>query len=113
MRKIRNVAIAGATALALTFGGVSAATAEENDGENVSLSSQLSSVPTGGSSAFGDANEADDRGTGEDALGEETDDEATPEWLGKWRDLTTLAGLGTVLGAIIGAVNFFQFLNAQ
>lgn len=113
MHKLRNAVIAGAAAVALTLGGTSVAGAAEAPApEDASMSSILSSVPTGGSSALGDATDADDRGTGEDALGEETDEEATPEWLATWRDLTKVAGIGTVVGAIIAAVNFFQFLNA-
>lgn len=111
MHKLRNAVIAGAAAVALTLGGTAVAGAEETVEDNGSFSAP-SFGSSGGSSALGDNTEADDRGTGEDALGEEIDEEATPEWLGIWRDLTTVAGVGTILGAIVGIFNFFQFLNA-
>lgn len=114
MRKLRNSALAAATAVAVTFGGSAVATAQPADEpQNVNLSSALSAGSSGGSSALGDATEGDQTGTGNDALGEEKVPEETPEWLQIWRDLTSLAGIGTVIGGIIGAVNLFNFVNAQ
>lgn len=111
--KFRNAAVATAAALALTFSATTVAgAAEVEEPEQVSLSSAIgTSLSSGNSSAIGDATNADDRTNGEDILGEETDPEA-PEWAQKWASLANLAGLGAVVGAILGGVNFWQYITA-
>ncbi|MGP6175064.1 hypothetical protein [Corynebacterium sp. A21] len=111
--KIRNAAIAATAALALTFSGTAIAGAQETEQpEQVSLSSAIgTSLSSGNSSAIGDATDADERTNGEDILGEETNEDA-PEWATKWANLANLAGLGVIVGGIIGAANFWQYITA-
>ncbi len=117
MRKFRNAAIAAATAVSLTFAGTTIASAQETD-EGVRLSS--------GSSAFGfdlgawslqgedEENPGapiirdEDQVTGGDLLGDVTADD-NPQWAESWKSLTTIGIVGSIIGAIIGGVNWLKF----
>lgn len=92
MRNFRTAALAASTAVAVSFAGTAVASA--------SLSSEV-----------GDKVEADDRVTGVDLLGSETNDKNNPEWSMIWRDVTYAGIAVSVIGAIIGAYNFAVYNN--
>ncbi len=132
--RIRNAAIAGATAIAVAFGGTTIASAEEatND-ENISsnvenTSSDLSSDEdaaseeegNGGSlsSKIGDSDlvdkgEGDDKNTqfnGRDVFGSSKDHDNIPSWAESFYALTIVASIGSLIGLVVGPVaNYFQF----
>ena len=132
--RIRNAAIAGATAIAVAFGGTTIASAEEatND-ENISsnvenTSSDLSSDEdaaseeegNGGSlsSKIGDSDlvnkgPEDDKNTqfnGRDVFGSSKDHDNIPSWAESFYALTIVASIGSLIGLVVGPVaNYFQF----
>ncbi|MGO2695036.1 MAG: hypothetical protein ACTILH_06100 [Corynebacterium casei] len=129
--RIRNAAIAGATAIAVAFGGTTIASAEEatND-ENISsnvegTSSDLSSDPEGEesdggslSSKIGDSglvNKGDDDNkntqfNGRDVFGSSKNFENVPSWAESFYALTIVASIGSLIGLVVGpAANYFQF----
>lgn len=132
--RIRNAAIAGATAIAVAFGGTTIASAEEatND-ESISsnvenTSSDLSSDEdaaseeegNGGSlsSKIGDSDlvdkgEGDDKNTqfnGRDVFGSSKDHDNIPSWAESFYALTIVASIGSLIGLVVGPVaNYFQF----
>ncbi|MGO3199947.1 MAG: hypothetical protein ACTIKY_08335, partial [Corynebacterium casei] len=124
-------AIAGATAIAVAFGGTTIASAEEatND-ENISsnvegTSSDLSSDPEGEesdggslSSKIGDSglvNKGDDDNkntqfNGRDVFGSSKNFENVPSWAESFYALTIVASIGSLIGLVVGpAANYFQF----
>ena len=113
--RIRNAAIAGATALAVAFGGTAVASAESSaTNENTTSSSSSSSSLTqlgkdwGAWSEGEDGKpvvEADDQVTGEDMFGKEVAKDI-PEWASNWKKGATALGITSVIGAIIGAYNY-------
>ena len=131
--RIRNAAIAGATAIAVAFGGTTIASAQQNDEENVSsdaenTSSELSSDEdaaseeegNGGSlsSKIGDSDlvdkgEGDDKNTqfnGRDVFGSSKDHDNIPSWAESFYALTIVASIGSLIGLVVGPVaNYFQF----
>ena len=131
--RIRNAAIAGATAIAVAFGGTTIASAQQNDEENVSsdvenTSSELSSDEdaaseeegNGGSlsSRIGDSElvdkgEGDDKNTqfnGRDVFGSSKDHDNIPSWAESFYALTIVASIGSLIGLVVGpAANYFQF----
>ena len=131
--RIRNAAIAGATAIAVAFGGTTIASAQENEEENVSsnvenTSSDLSSDEdaaseeegNGGalSSKIGDSDlvdkgEGDDKNTqfnGRDVFGSSKDHDNIPSWAESFYALTIVASIGSLIGLVVGPVaNYFQF----
>lgn len=131
--RIRNAAIAGATAIAVAFGGTTIASAQQNDDENVSsdvenTSSDLSSDEdaaseeegNGGSlsSKIGDSElvdkgEGDDKNTefnGRDVFGSSKDHDNIPSWAQSFYALTIVASIGSLIGLVVGPVaNYFQF----
>ena len=131
--RIRNAAIAGATAIAVAFGGTTIASAQQNDEENVSsdvenTSSELSSDEdaaseeegNGGSlsSRIGDSDlvdkgEGDDKNTqfnGRDVFGSSKDHDNIPSWAQSFYALTIVASIGSLIGLVVGpAANYFQF----
>lgn len=135
--RIRNAAIAGATAIAVAFGGTTIASAEEatND-ENISsnvegTSSDLSSDAEGAegtegeesdggslSSKIGDSDlvdkgEDDNKNTqfnGRDVFGSSKDHDNIPSWAESFYALTIVASIGSLIGLVVGpAANYFQF----
>ena len=131
--RIRNAAIAGATAIAVAFGGTTIASAQENEEENVSsnvenTSSDLSSdedaaseeESNGGSlsSKIGDSDlvnkgEDDNKNTefnGRDVFGSSKDHDNIPSWAQSFYALTIVASIGSLIGLVVGPVaNYFQF----
>lgn len=111
MRKFRNAAIAATATIALSFSGNSVAIAEEPAETNLS-SAGFAALSSGNSSQLGDAFNADETITGEDALGETTD-YGDAEWAEIWVNLTKVLGIGTIIGGIIAAVNSFLYTTGR
>lgn len=117
--RIRNAALAGATALAVTFGGSTVAFAQDAtpQDENTSSTTQdngssASNKNTNSeaslSSKIGSKVEGDQAADGTAIFGSSKDFSGQPEWAKILYGLTVVAGLGTLLGTIIGPVhNFF------
>ncbi|WP_193024359.1 hypothetical protein [Corynebacterium casei] len=131
MRNFRTATVAAATAVAVSFTGITAASAAEDEQQHednassfVEGSSVLSSddaqetlssenteeYPTL-SSKFGDLMNADESTSGADFLGNEKgengdDDETNPGWARLWRDGNVVAAIGTVVGGIVAAYNY-------
>lgn len=135
--RIRNAAIAGATAIAVAFGGTTIASAEEatND-ENISsnvegTSSDRSSDAEGAegtegeesnggslSSKIGDSDlvnkgPEDNKTTqfnGRDVFGSSKNFENVPSWAQGFYALTIIASIGSLIGLVVGpAANYIQF----
>ena len=118
--RIRNAAIAGATALAVAFGGTTVAGAVEG-----SSSAEATQTATNeGSSQNGSSNEGqslpnkidqDLKLEGEKAadgtkiFGSSKDFSGQPVWAKVLYSLTILGGIGAVLGGVIGPV--MNFIN--
>ena len=132
--RIRNAAIAGATAIAVAFGGTTIASAEEaNNDTNASAegvsSEGLSSEETASedestegdaslSSKIGDSDlvnkgeddNKDTQFTGADVFGSSKNFENIPSWAEAFYALTIVASLGSLIGLVVGpAANYIQF----
>ncbi|WP_313547549.1 hypothetical protein [Corynebacterium sp.] len=131
--RIRNAAIAGATAIAVAFGGTTIATAAETpaepdtaasaEGSSEGLSSDdaKSEEESNGaslSSRIGDSdlvnkNEDDNKNTqfnGRDVFGSSKDHENIPSWAQSFYALTIVASIGSLIGLVVGpAANYIQF----
>lgn len=122
--RIRNAAIAGATALAVAFGGTTVASAaetiEQDDHTVVVEDQNPSKTAPGGednttpedykpslSSKIGNKLESDKAANGVGIFGSSKDFSGQPAWAKAFYSLTVIAGLGTLLGAIIGPVHNF------
>ena len=123
--RIRNAAIAGATALAVAFGGTTVASAadpvNQNGNEIQVLPQNPSKTAKGGdddqtpedytpslSSKVGHKLEADKAANGVAIFGSSKDFSGQPAWAKVFYGATVLAGVGALLGGIIGPVyNFF------
>lgn len=121
--RIRNAAIAGATALAVAFGGTTVASAQEpvtQDDHNVTVEQQNPSKTAKGgdddngksdgslSSKLGHKLEGDKAANGVGIFGSSKDFSDQPAWAKVFYGATVVAGIGALLGGIIGPVyNFF------
>ena len=123
--RIRNAAIAGATALAVAFGGTTVASADETvnqSGNNVTVEQANPSKTGKGqaedqtpedytpslSSKLGHKLEGDKAANGVAIFGSSKDFSGQPAWAKVFYGATVLAGVGALLGGIIGPVyNFF------
>lgn len=128
--RIRNAALAGATALAVAFGGSTVAFAEtteqgdntvtvEDQSQSNTAQSQSNTAPEGKadttpedytpslSSKIGSKVEGDQAADGTAIFGSSKDFSGQPEWAKILYGLTVVAGLGTLLGTIIGPVHNF------
>ena len=99
MRSFRTAAVAGITALALSLGTASVATAQEDT--NANLSSAFPALSSGGFAAVGEEWDAGTPVTGEDALGEEHRRDELPAWVQNMYDLTWIGAIASVLGVIV------------
>lgn len=131
MRNFRTAAVAAATAVAVSFTGITAASAqdeqqhENNDSSFVEGSSVLSSEDAQShlssenteespnlSSKIGDLMNADEDASGSEIFGDEkgnqgdNGDITNPGWARLWRDGNIVAAIGTVVGGIIAAYNY-------
>ncbi|MDO5032483.1 hypothetical protein [Corynebacterium sp.] len=116
--RIRKAAIAGVTALAVAFGGTAVASAAEGS-SNASTTATATPTPSpdkdtnkkpGGSSALGQALEADKEANAQNIFGQHSSISKEPKWA------QALAGIGiastiiTILGGLVGpALNFFKY----
>ncbi|MFH0410796.1 hypothetical protein ACG98H_01625 [Corynebacterium sp. L4756] len=127
--RIRNAAIAGATAIAVAFGGTTIASAEEaNNDTNASAEGVSSEESASGdesteggaslSSKIGDSglvNKGEDDNkntqfTGEDVFGSSKNFDEVPSWAKAFYALTIVASLGSLVGLVVGpAANYIQF----
>ena len=123
--RIRNAAIAGATALAVAFGGTTVASADETvnqNGNNVTVEQANPSKTGKGqaedqtpedytpslSSKLGHKLEGDQAANGVGIFGSSKDFSGQPAWAKVFYGATVVAGVGALLGGIIGPVyNFF------
>ncbi|MCT1428688.1 hypothetical protein [Corynebacterium sp. p3-SID1241] len=123
--RIRNAAIAGATALAVAFGGTTVASADETvdqNGDNVTVEQANPSKTGNGqaedqtpedytpslSSKIGNKLEGDQAANGVGIFGSSKDFSGQPAWAKVFYGATVVAGIGALLGGIIGPVyNFF------
>lgn len=121
--RIRNAAIAGATALAVAFGGTTVASADVNQNGNTVPVEQADPSKTGAgqkedqtpedytpslSSKIGNKLEGDQAANGVGIFGSSKDFSGQPAWAKVFYGATVLAGVGALLGGIIGPVyNFF------
>ncbi|OFP87504.1 hypothetical protein [Corynebacterium sp. HMSC059E07] len=138
MRNFRTAAVAAATAVTVAFGGTvvaSAETANTNEGTSTSTensnedssSAKDTNKDSSSSSSFlselgykwgawqKDENgklvvTPDNKVTGEDMWGKETDPKM-PEWASNWKTGVITLGVSSVIGAIIGAYNFAVYNN--
>ncbi len=129
MRNFRTAAVAAATAVAVSFTGITAASAqdeqqhENNESSFVEGSSVLSSEDAQDSlssneddsnlsSRIGDLMNADEDTSGSELIGDEKGNEGdngditNPGWARLWRDGNIVAAIGTVVGGIIAAYNY-------
>lgn len=129
MRKFRTAAVAAATAVAVSFTGITAASAQDADHQNSNssfvegssvlssergqevLSSDSDEFPTL-SSKFGELMNAGEDVSGTEFLGsakgnqEDNGDTTNPGWARLWRDGNIVAAIGTVVGGAIAAYNY-------
>ena len=122
--RIRNAAIAGATALAVAFGGTTVASADETvnqNGNNVTVEQANPSKTGKGqaedqtpedytpslSSKLGHKLEGDQAANGVGIFGSSKDFSGQPAWAKVFYGATVVAGLGALLGGIIGPVYTF------
>ena len=121
--RIRNAAIAGATALAVAFGGTTVASADVNQNGNTVPVEQAGPSKTGAgqkedqtpedytpslSSKIGNKLEGDQAANAVGIFGSSKDFSGQPAWAKVFYGATVVAGIGALLGGIIGPVyNFF------
>ena len=121
--RIRNAAIAGATALAVAFGGTTVASADVNQNGNTVPVEQAGPSKTGAgqkedqtpedytpslSSKIGNKLEGDQAANAVGIFGSSKDFSGQPAWAKVFYGATVVAGVGALLGGIIGPVyNFF------
>lgn len=121
MRKFRNSAIAIVSAAAISLGGMTAATAQDDDTDQETtivdttadpgLSSMISS---NGSTAWkwGEDLNADEPGYGVDAFGSSREDSGNdvPRWLRAWERAFDIVTVGGVLGMFVfPVINFLKY----
>lgn len=124
--RIRNAAIAGATALAVAFGGTTVATAAETSSDqNTSSITNGSSAPEENDGAEKDAAkdaslsskintglklEGDQEADGQAIFGSSKDLESQPKWAKVLYGTTIATAIATLIGMVVGPLaNFVQF----
>lgn len=114
MRKFRNTAIALVSAAAITLGGVTAATAQE-DAPPPAAETETTSPSGSSGSSWNDYNEeyeGDQEGYGIDGFGSSRDDsgEEVPRWLETWGKVFDALTITSVLGLVVfPVVNFLKY----
>ncbi|APT94796.1 hypothetical protein [Corynebacterium stationis] len=118
--RIRNAAIAGATAIAVAFGGTTIASAEEGDTSSLSSESGTAdSAPTLSSKIAdspvvdrGEGNDKNTQFTGQDIFGSSKNFDNVPDWAQGFYALTVLASIGSIIGLIVGPLaNYIKFIQ--
>lgn len=120
--RIRNAAIAGATALAVAFGGTTVASAEDtaapkqeqSSTTNGSSTSEEKDAAKGGSLSSKinkDLNlEGDQEADGQDIFGATKNLEGQPKWAKVLYGTTIATAIATLIGLVVGPLaNFVQF----
>ena len=114
--RIRKATIAGATALAVAFGGATVASAAEgssNDSASNSSASageQQGTQKAGGSSALGKALEADKEANGQNIFGQNSSISGEPKWAQALAGIGIVATIITIAGGLVGpALNYLKF----
>lgn len=124
--RIRNAAIAGATALAVAFGGTTVATAAETSSDqNTSSITNGSSAPEENDGAEKDAAkdaslsskintglklEGDQEADGQAIFGSSKDLSEQPKWAKVLYGTTIATAIATLIGMVVGPLaNFVQF----
>lgn len=101
MRNFRNAALAAATATAVAFGGVSVASAATGSSSQNSGTTQSSSTSKDW--------QANEWWHATDSEGHTKNPDAVPAWASAWRTGSIVAGVGSVIGLIIAAVNYASY----
>lgn len=109
MHKFRRAAIAAATVVSVTLAGTGVAVADDSSSLSFSTSSELGYERDAYSIEDGETVIADeDQITGHDGLGE-IQAEDQPAWFTDWKNGIAALGLTTLLGTVIGLVNWLKF----
>ncbi|WP_296130750.1 hypothetical protein [uncultured Corynebacterium sp.] len=113
---IRKATIAGATALAVAFGGTTVASAAEgssNDSatnSSASAGEQQGNQKTGGSSALGKALDADKDANAQNIFGQNSSISSEPKWSQALAGIGIAATIITIAGGLVGPVlNYLKF----
>ena len=132
MRNFRTAAVAAATAFAVSFTGITAASAEETEQQHTdsessfvegssvlssddaqsTLSSENTEESPNLSSKVGDLMNAGEDASGSEIFGDEkgndgdNGDVTNPGWARLWRDGNVVAVIGTIVGGAIAAYNY-------
>ncbi|MFH0410797.1 hypothetical protein ACG98H_01630 [Corynebacterium sp. L4756] len=129
MRNFRTAAVAAATAFAVSFTGITAASAAETHEDSESTAVESSSVLSSDraketlssddseqyptlSSKFGELMNAGEDASGSEIFGKEkgndgdNGDITNPGWARLWRDGNVVAVIGTIVGGAIAAYNY-------
>lgn len=113
--RIRNAAIAGATALAVAFGGTTVAVAAEGSSDAAQTAPATNEGSSSEGQSFPNKVDQDLKLEGEKAadgtkiFGSSKDFSEQPVWAKVLYSLTILGGIGAVLGGVIGPV--VNFIN--
>lgn len=105
MRNFKNIAVASATALALTVSGTAVANAQTTTDTNDTAVSSSKLVVT--SSEWGKWLNGDQKAVGTDTFGDTVDSQA-PAWAKAWNIGLWTLGAGTVAGAILAGFNWLK-----
>lgn len=108
MRKFRNAALAGATAMALTFGGTSVAVAAETNDQNQAANTQPEGSNTGDKAPASEKSSASAKGTdifGSQRVWKEVPSEWKALYAGTW-----ILGIVAVLALVAAPIdNFIKY----
>ncbi|QGU03517.1 hypothetical protein [Corynebacterium comes] len=108
MHKFRRAAIAAATVVSVSLAGTGVAVADDSS-LSFPTSSELGYERDAYSIEDGKAVIADENQiTGQDGFGE-VQAKDQPAWFTDWKDAVATLGLTTLLGAVIGLVNWLKF----
>lgn len=109
MRKFRTSAVALATAAAVSISGVSVASAQSSFG-----GSSMTQIGKEKEAWVPDEDgnpvvTEDEQATGNDLFGDEVHDDANPQWAIDWREGAKILGITSLVGAIIGGINYLKY----
>ncbi|OFK61404.1 hypothetical protein [Corynebacterium sp. HMSC078A10] len=113
--RIRKATIAGATALAVAFGGTAVASAAEGSNDSATNSSatageQQGTQKAGGSSELGKALDADKEANGQNIFGQNSSISGEPKWAQALAGIGIVATIITIAGGLVGpALNYLKF----
>lgn len=109
MRKIRTSAVALATAAAVSVSGASVASAQSSffgsSASQLGYEKEAWEYDENGNPVVTEDNLV----TGNDLLGDEKHDEVNPQWAIDWRNGTIALAVTSVIGAVIGGINYLKY----